>query len=538
MNKIEDISWRDRAIAAEKTVEILADKVTGLLNGSQNLVQKQLERAKLREEKNLRRQAVMETRNEALERHSMRLENQISQRTSELRAILDNVTFGFLLINQDFRIMTGFTRSCYKLLGTRKIAGHTIDSVLRLSERQSGSYIAGLMQLLEDMLPEDVLADQVPKRFEIDQRVLWIEPRIVRDNEGRPIRLLMSINDISELESAQREARANTTLIEVLRSKEAFVRFLGDTKNSLNFALEEIKDQSTVRRILHTVKGNASSFGLDHIAQRAHEIEEDEYISEQKLRAILALFSSFLETNKAVLELDFESLDNSKFEVCQESIEELRGISRTSNDRALRAWAAKITLKPASCILGPVDSFIYKLASRLDKVVTFETHGLDTRIDQEIMGPVLRTVTHLLRNAIDHGLEDATQRGEKDPMGRVSLSVSETPLYWQLEVSDDGAGVDIQAVVERAITLGKISRDEVENLSKQEKTMLLFLDGVSSRDRITEISGRGVGTSAVLIEARRAGGHVEVHTTVGQGSRFVIQIPKPEPLIQDVAAAV
>lgn len=537
MKKLEDLSWEERAIAAEKTVEVLADKVTGLLNGSQNVFQRQLERARQREEKNAHRRAIIETRSAALEKYSEQLEIQVQERTAELRAILDNVAFGFFLVDRDFRVLKGYTDSCYRLIGTRQIQGRQVDELLGLCERKASSYIAGLMQLLENLLPEEVLVDQVLQRFEIDDRVLRIEPRLIRDEEGYPDKILMSVNDISSLEAAQRESRKNTLLVEVLRCKEAFVRFLQDTRNSLERAIEHNHNQPVVRRILHTIKGNSATYDLECIVDLIHATEEHERISVVDLREVSLAFISFLRENESVLELDFNDLESVKFEVSQTRFKELRGLSALSDDQALKAWTAQVALKPAHSIIGPIESFVYKLAQRLDKLVEFETRGLSTRIDETLMGPVLRSLTHLLRNAIDHGLEPSHERGSKNQVGKISLTLSEDENAWQLVVLDDGRGIDVNALCTRAVALGKATQAQVSQLSPEAKLNLVFMDGVSSRLEVNEISGRGVGTSAVLTEARRAGGTVDVDSKPGQGTRFCVRIPKPEILTQKLSPA-
>lgn len=537
MEKIDKIPWKERALAAERTVEILCDKVEGLLNGSQNIVQKQLERARQREEKNERRRAVMETRAAALEKYSHQLENEVRERTAELRAILDNVAFGFLLVGRDYKVLKGYTESCYKLIGTKSIDGRDIGELLGLSERKASSYIAGLMQMLEDMLPEEVLVDQVQQRFEVQGRVLQIEPSIVRDSEGNADKLLMSINDITSLEAAQKEAKKNTLLVEVLRCKEAFLRFLRDSKSGVSEAVSSIEDQELVRRILHTIKGNCATYDLDCLVEYIHELEENDVIEAPAVRKVSSLITDFLRANESVLEVDFNDIENAKFEVSQERFDELRGLSGAANPRAIQAWAAVNSLRPAHAVLGPVENFVYKLAHRLDKNLEFETRGLSTPIDEKVMGPVLGVLPHLLRNAVDHGLENPEDRGAKATVGRVSLVLSETGDEWHITVSDDGRGIDVQGVVERAIELGKATNSQVSKLGASEKVKLVFLDGVSSRTEVTDISGRGVGATAVLAEARRAGGNVDVESTVGQGTRFQIRIPKPEILIQEFAKA-
>ncbi len=530
MPKLEELSWQERATAAEKTVDVLEDKVSALYNGAQTVVQRQLEKVRSREERNRRRREVSEARTAELQRHSARLEAEVFERTHQIRAILDNVTFGFLLIDRNLDVLEGHTGSCVELLSTETIAGRSIGDVLGLNERAFGNYAAGIDQLFEDLLPEDVLVDQVVTRFELDDRVLRVDPRIVRDDEGVPERILLSISDITPLEAAEREARTNAVLVELLRSKDAFTNFLADVRCSLDLARDHLDDANYVRRIVHTVKGNAATYGLDEIVSFTHAVEEREVLGVSEIDAIEGLFREFLVRHESILEVDYDAVGNSVFEVSRRSLEELRTIAAASTDHDLRRWTASVALKPVGLLLGPIGSFVEKLAQRLDKIVDFEVAGLDTLVDPELVSPVLRTLTHLIRNAVDHGIEDEFERGGKPPRATISLTVGEEDRSWFVEVRDDGRGIDTAALVANAVASGKLSPAQVQGLGQQERIRLLFLDGVSSRSNVTEISGRGVGTSAVLTEVRRAGGRVDIDTRPGLGTTFHLVIPKPEAL--------
>ena len=530
MPKLKQLSWEERARAAEKTADVLADKVSALLNGAQTVLQKQLTKAQAREEKNRRRRAVMEARAAELQSHSERLESEVAERTQQLRAILDNVTFGFLLVDRELVVSEGHTGSCTELLGTDDIAGRTIGDVLGLDERGFGNYAAGLDQLFEDLLPEEVLVDQVTTRFELGDRVLRIDPRIVRGDDGAPERLLLSISDITSLEAAQRRARVNAVLIEVLRAKDAFAGFVADVRTSLELARDHVGEEAYIRRVVHTIKGNAATYGLEDIARAAHRIEERDHVGHDALDELEQMFRTFLSTHAGILELEYDHLGRGSFEVSRSSLDELRDIAAASGDVDLRRWTASVALRPAGVVLGPVGAFVEKLAERLEKLVEFRAEGLDTLVDQDLLNPVFRTLTHLFRNAVDHGLEDGLDRGDKPERGRIVLRIGEDDEHWIIDVEDDGRGIDVEALTRKAVASNRTTAEEVADLDERDKVRLLFLDGISSRDQVTDISGRGVGSSAVLTEVRRAGGHVEVETTRGRGTTFHLVVPKPDVL--------
>lgn len=535
MPALKDLPWEDRAVAAEKTVAVLKDKVCALSNGSQSTIQKQLDKARGRDEKNRRRQAVMEAKADELQRHSARLKAVVAARTHQLRSILDNVTFGFLVLDRGLFIADGYTRSCRKLLDTQEIGGRNLGEVLQLSERAYGNYAAGLDQLFEDILPEDVLAAQVVTRFEMKGRVLRIEPRLIRSESGKPESVLMSISDITALEAAEREARTNAVLVSVLKAKGAFASFVADVRSSLEVARDHVYDAAYVRRVVHTIKGNSTAYGLDEIAHFIHEVEELDTIDAAAIDSVEAQFRAFLRKHRRVLEIEYDGDRATVFEVSDARMDELRTIAAESDDNSVRQWTASVCLKPAALALGPIVSFVEKLADRLGKAVEFRCEGLEVLVDQDNAAPVLRTVTHIIRNAVDHGLEDARLRGSKPQRGSIALVVTEDDVNWTVTVSDDGCGIDADALASRAIATGKLAVEEVEAMDDDTRIRLLFLDGVSCRTEVNDVSGRGVGASAVLTEVRRVGGRVDVETKLGQGTTFRLLIPKPEALASAVA---
>ena len=115
---MQETDWKRRGIAAEKTVEVLKTKVRSMYQGgSKTAVQRQLEKSRARDEKNRQRRAMMELKSAELERYSATLESEVAERTREIQDILDNVTFGFLLIDRDLKVRSGFTKSCEVLVG-------------------------------------------------------------------------------------------------------------------------------------------------------------------------------------------------------------------------------------------------------------------------------------------------------------------------------------------------------------------------------------------------------------------------------------
>lgn len=522
----QHIDWKRRGTAAEKTMDVLKRRVRSLYNeGAQTAIHRQLERAREREEEARRRREVMSARNEELERHSAALEATVARRTADLRAILDNVTFGFLVMDEACRVQPGFTRSCEGLLGKPVREGDDVCALLEMTGTTNDSmFRAGIEQVFEDLMPEEVSVEQLPGQFVLGGRRVRAECRAIRRDDDSIENVLVTISDVTPLYEAERRAQQNAALVGILRQKSAFSAFVADAFGRLESCRGALGDTAYVRRSVHTIKGNAASYGLVDVADAAHGVESREAIGSDDLGTIEAALGSFLAEHEDVLGADVAS-GAGAIEVGQADLDLLRGLLDPLDPDALAAWGQRISRRPVGELLGPIDVFVSRVAERADRAVSFSASGLDTPVDPDVMGPVIATLSHLIRNAIDHGIEPRDERGEKPGAGALSLDVAREDDAWTIEVADDGRGIDLARLAERAVERGDLSRAQIEAMDEAGRAELIFLDGLSSRDAVSELSGRGVGMGAVREAVAGQGGTIDVCTEAGRGTRFRIAIP-------------
>jgi two-component system chemotaxis sensor kinase CheA len=468
----------------------------------------------------------------ALQKAHDELEQRVIDRTRELRAILDNVAFGFLLIDRQLKVQPGFTKSCHQLLGVQDVAGRDIGEVLGLTATQRDVYALGVEQIFEDFMPEECSLGQVQQRFESRQGLaLRIEPRVVRSDDGQAALLLLTISDISQLEAAQRENDQNRSLLTILRQKPAFELLLEDTREQLSAARRASADEVFVRRVAHTIKGNVSLYGLAGVARLVHEIEERPTIDAAALDAISDALRSFLSSHYSLLGLELDAKAARSYVLSEAQLGKLqKALELLDEPQAarVRPILREIQGTPAADLLGPVDEFVSGLAARMGKSVRLELSGAQLRVDRSRMAPVFQVLSHLVRNAIDHGVEPAEERAGKPEVATLRIQLSETESDYRLLVQDDGRGIDVAAVVAAAVARGALGQADARRLSARAAAALIFRDGVSTARNVTDISGRGVGMSAVKSEVERLGGEVQVETELGKGTKFVLRVPKAE----------
>jgi len=532
MNDLNSIDWERRATASEKTVDLLKKKVVDMyVGGTQSAMSKQLERAKQREEANHRRRALMEVRQQELARNAEVLEGQVADRTRAIRTILDNVAFGFVLIGRELEVMPGFTQSCTELFGRDEIvAGTPLIELLGADDNRKWALEILLEQVFEDLMPEETTLEQIPSRFPIEDRVLSMKASVVRDDQGEVESMLLSLSDVTALEEAQREAQRNGALVSILGKRVAFGRFVADARNLLEQAAEE-EDQTVIRRLVHTVKGNAASWGLLDVASTAHAVEDQEVITAEGLKVVDDAMAGFLRDSEDILGISYGPETDPTCSVTRSKVRELRELADSVSDEdqgaRLRRWATAITQCPASDLVGPMDMFVDGLADRLGKSVRLELDGMDTSVDPDTMAPVFRNLTHLVRNSLDHGIEAPAERGDKAEAGTLRIAVSSLEDAYTVTVSDDGRGIDVERVVEKALAMEVIQESDLDTMSRGDRLELIFHDGLSSAERTTETSGRGVGMAAIRRAAQDNKGSIDVSSVRNEGTRIVVSVPKP-----------
>ncbi|MFI8481567.1 hybrid sensor histidine kinase/response regulator [Pseudomonas sp. NPDC078700] len=195
--------------------------------------------------------------------------------------------------------------------------------------------------------------------------------------------------------------------------------------------------------------------------------------------------------------------------------------------QALYDAALTSRMRPFADVLSGQMRMVRDLGRSLGKQVSLETEGENTQVDRDVLERLESPLTHLLRNAVDHGIESPEQRinAGKPAEGAIKLRARHHAGMLVLELQDDGGGVDLERL-KQSIRDRKLSTAEtIVQLSEEELLAFLFLPGFSMREHVTEVSGRGVGLDAVMHEIRQLRGSVRMQQQAGQGSVFIIEVP-------------
>lgn len=189
---------------------------------------------------------------------------------------------------------------------------------------------------------------------------------------------------------------------------------------------------------------------------------------------------------------------------------------------------------PISHVFGNLPRLARDTAKALEKEIVLTVTGEDTELDRTLVDRLRDPMVHLLRNAIDHGIEDksARQNAGKPPAGQINISARHQDNNVVIEVTDDGQGINFLAVIRKVIDMGLMSAEELEAASQEELSKLVFLPGFSTASNISNVSGRGVGLDAVSSVVEQLNGTIGISSIQGSGTRFTIRLPLTLAIIQ------
>jgi two-component system chemotaxis sensor kinase CheA len=184
-------------------------------------------------------------------------------------------------------------------------------------------------------------------------------------------------------------------------------------------------------------------------------------------------------------------------------------------------------MQPIGNVLGKFPRVVRDLAKKLGKEVELNLVGKEVELDKTIIEAISDPLTHLVRNSIDHGIEPPGERQSqgKPSHGALLLKAYHAAGQVVIEIKDDGRGIDGEQVAATAVAKGMISADQAKLMSAKEKLNLILLPGFSTADKVTDVSGRGVGMDVVKTNLDQLGGTLEIDSVVGQGTRIAIKLP-------------
>lgn len=447
---------------------------------------------------------------------------ELQAKAEELAIILDNAGQGFVTIYPNGRLAEERSAILTKWFGDAP-EGVKLWNYLTPFDSDAARWLeVGWEAVFDGMLPLELTLDQLPKEVRRGSSIYGLRYQPVK-HEGEVEAIVLVVSDITD-EIALRKAEA--------RQRElagVFGRMVSDPSSVEQFITEATELVPAIQngtgsraeqlRSLHTLKGNAAFLGLESISTACHDMEtqmiETGEPAPAKLKAHLA--DLWTELTRVLEPITCGQRDRAIVRVASLR-RHIEAIHARAPRRQLAAEVETWLLEPTAVRLERAAAQAANIAARLEKpepTVVIEDHGL--RLDAHTWGPFWSAFVHVVRNAVDHGVEDPDTRlaSGKPAAGALALRTFQRGGETVIEIEDDGAGIDWVALRARA-------GDEA---SEVELTELLFRDGVSTKSEVSETSGRGVGLSAAHAACKELGGRVDVRTRRGHGTVFSFRVP-------------
>lgn len=462
---------------------------------------------------------------------------EVKEKARDMKLVLDHVKQGLVTVNITGQI-TGERSSITDVWLNTPPESSLFADWLRVHDPKAADWFElGIIEIEEDILPMDVLISQLPSQMTVpsedgkeeNMRYIQINYQVIYKDDICD-KILVVMTDISfEVQQAKAEAlqQENLRIFELLASNASgFDDFYQEAQRIAH----EIQNNSELplailKRLIHTLKGNTALFGLERIAKICGQLEDSmEESDERPTPKQMTLFAeAWTELEDKVQHLT-EGDRKNQMVIDKADLDNLVSIIQAqSPHETIEHQVKHITLEPCKKRLSILAEQAQKIADRLGRknISIAQEIGDDIRLESSDWSAFWSSMVHVLRNAIDHGLEPEAERQSvgKDHTGIISIRTAIEQDSFILEVEDDGRGVDLHRLKEKAEQKG-LNVDTEAQLLKA-----LFADGLSTKETISETSGRGVGMAAVLEEAEALGGEIQVHTEPGQGTRFTFMFP-------------
>ena len=371
---------------------------------------------------------------------------------------------------------------------------------------------------------EDVLGDVREGKFKLDDDAISVllkandQMRVISENSAKkmlevaddPKELIINLNEIREREFDGKNAEKDNEAIE-----------LSDEKNDLN-----VEDE-TIKRIKINANELSKEDSLKKTKKQNNTVIEKEKSISVASEVIEKIFSR---TGNVLTSLsDINRIINSKLlENPQSDLKIAKDLIEKSNLQAslLNEEVLDLRVFPMTDVMRRVKRSGFEAARSSGKKVDIIVNGETSRADRNVVRAVTDPLMHIVRNAVDHGIEPPTERGNKDEKGKVEIDISTSSSGLEIIIKDDGRGIDTSKILEKAITNGLVDREKSKQLKDEEIFDFIFHPGFSTAEKVTDTSGRGVGMDVVKTNVISSGGSVYLNSDLGKGTKFTIVFPQ------------
>ncbi|GAB2181455.1 hypothetical protein DLREEDagrD3_16780 [Denitratisoma sp. agr-D3] len=522
---------------------------------------------------------------------------QLKQKTTDINTMLQNMPQGILTIVEGNKVHPEYSAYLETILETQDIVGRDVMDLLFANSNLGADILSQIEAVAGACVGEDVMNFEFNQHLMVGEiektmadgrvKVLDLSWSPITNDEDIIVRIMLCVRDVTELRKLAAEANEQKRELEIIGEilsvpQEKFHDFITSStkfvdENELLIRDNPEHNPATVTQLfrnMHTIKGNARTYGLQNLTNVVHEVEQryeelrkplptiawDQATLMEELNTVKKSIEHYARINEVSLGRKgsgrkggiehYVMIDKEQVRATLNRLENVNTgniheliAARDAVRKTLRLLGTERIVETLEGVFGSLPSLAKEL-HKLPPIIDIEDHGYVLR--SEISGVLKNTFMHLVRNSMDHGLETPEERAEKNKpaAGTIELSVHVADGHLQLVLKDDGRGLALARIRKLAEEKGII--DTATALSDEETARLIFHPGFSTAEKVTEVSGRGVGMDAVQDFIKKENGQITIRfTDENQGAdfrQFETVVTLPEHLAEfadgfDIAAS-
>ena len=496
----------------------------------------------------------------------------IAEGKKNVETLLNNLDQGFLVFDQNGKIQEGVSKAARTFFGKDPTHQNFTDIIPTDDKGKSaiqawhGLIYGGGLRFVD-------FEPLAPQSFERDGKYIKLDFRpIYKDgNEDNLDKVICIASDKTEEKRLREKAESEAALVKlvmtVLSDRGSFVDFVLESRKNIIDLKDELSKSmpslDVLFRGMHSVKGGAAAFSMMAVSRRAHELENKladirveggaslpEFIPtlNHGVNEVETLFEAFLTKHEAILGKVGDQEDRTRIvpvhTIFQLSQLILKHVGREST--VFHEYVEHFVQEDLGNSFKRFESVVHGVAERQMKKVDFQIETGKVRVFMDPYASLINTYIHAFRNAIDHGIEDEMTRVEvgKPETGTIKVKFERSPgkkiegiaqEALRIIVEDDGKGIDPTIIRQKAIEKKVVTQEVANKMSDQDVIQLLFSNGFSTAEAVSDLSGRGVGTDAIRFEAEKLQGKAWIESEKGKGTRFIVEVPlydSPSPVHQ------
>ncbi|MDD2743537.1 MAG: PAS-domain containing protein [Rhodocyclaceae bacterium] len=488
-------------------------------------------------------------------------------RREKVASLLDNSGEGFLSFGADLIIEAECSNACQSMLGASPAGKNAADVFFQDDAGKIDLFCSTISSVLAetDHFIRECMLSLLPTEIQRDEALLKAEYKIL-DN-GKFMVVLTDITAAQQMAARlESEQHRLELIVKAVSDRRNFFDAVNGFRDFLAQDLQRILQGSSspksitqeLYREVHTYKGLLNQFSFPHTPDVLHSLETDlsgalELGEQLKMQRIIDLGAS--EVLEAAFDKDIAILSDAlgeefllqgeNFILSERQVLELESLAaRLLNGEIIDSSAPEIRhlLEEISTlhkmllrdVLSGFDGLVSQTAQRLEKDVApiIIEGGADVWIDPKVYRPFFRSLVHVFRNAVTHGIESPETRWEagKEEKGMITCKIEIEAGNIKLSIADNGSGINLDSLRQRVVSAGIYNANDILTIHEDELAQLIFMDSITTQKEVSALAGRGVGLAAVFCEIINIGGSAKVKTSTGQGTEFLFTFPLAQKL--------